>query len=148
MTSPSEAQQKCAREIHRSLLDWAGNVKYQGDANEDTLMFVLRGPLASTVVRVESSELADPLVMVHSRIVKGAEINSDLCEFLLRTNANILLGSFAISDDGDIAFMHSFLHPPTEDELSTVIAVMAYIAEEYVGQIISIAGGEPGESKI
>ena len=48
----------------------------------------------------------DSIINTCSTVVIGAELKSDLLEFLLRSNSNMQFGGFSLDTDGTVSYTH------------------------------------------
>lgn len=87
--------------------------------------------------------MRDIMVRCTSYVVVGASIDADLLSFLLRANAEIPFGAFAIDEDGDILFEYALIAThATRFELKEAIKAVAKAVDDYDNKIINRWGGE------
>jgi T3SS (YopN, CesT) and YbjN peptide-binding chaperone 1 len=78
-----------------------------------------------------------------SQVVTGADISSDLMNFLLRKNAELHFGAFGLYFDNTITFSHSITGTNLdENELVNTLNAVAIIADHYDDKIMELAGGK------
>lgn len=94
-------------------------------------------------MRVLAWDEEESIIKVQSTVVSGATIDSDLKSFLLETNADILIGSFALTPKGDIIFRHAIVGNTCDpDELETSVTAVLDAADKYDDRIVETWGGD------
>jgi hypothetical protein len=84
----------------------------------------------------------ETVIVCFSNVVTGAQIDSKLMHYLMRKNAELHFGAFAILFDGTITFSHSITGSNLDaNELITTLSSVAYIADYYDDILIEMAGG-------
>lgn len=99
----------------------------------------------STQVMIQVRPYTDNETCVEciSNVVYGAEMNSELMQFLLRKNAELHIGGFGLLFDDTIVFQHSIAGTSLDaNELVTSVKAVALIADYYDDIIVEIAGGK------
>ena len=87
----------------------------------------------------------DSIINTHSTVVIGAELKSDLLEFLLRANSNMQFGGFALDGDGNILFQHSIVGSTCDpNELEESVLAVLEVADDYDDKIVELWGGKRG----
>lgn len=78
-----------------------------------------------------------------ANVVAGANIDQKLMNFLLRKNAQLHFGSFALLFDGTITYSHSISGSNLDsNELITSLSTVAFIADYYDDVIVEKYGGK------
>jgi hypothetical protein len=135
----NDAQQACYHRVRDIIVEAFGE---RAVADPDRPSFrVSRGSTAvDTTVYAFGSD-----AVVHSRalIVHGAERDAHLLELLLRQNAKLVYGTFAIDGDGAIVFIHATpAAAVTSDGLRRQIESMLEVADHFDDFIQGQWGGE------
>ena len=85
----------------------------------------------------------DSIINTRSTVVTGAQLNPELLDFLLRQNNNLMFGSFAVDNEGNIVFGHTILGSTCDPEqLETYVIAVLEAADEYDDYIVSRWGGQ------
>lgn len=85
----------------------------------------------------------ESIVSVRSTVVTGAKITADLQAFLLQANADLLFGSFAVNEAGDIIFRHAIVGITCDpEELETSVTAVLETADQYDDRIVNTWGGD------
>jgi hypothetical protein len=108
------------------------NESFSIDAGSSRVMIIIR-PFTDN----------DTCIECMATLVTGANINEDLLRFLMRKNAELHFGAFSLMFDDTICFAHSIAGiNADENEIITSIQSVALIADHYVDEIMTMAGGE------
>ncbi len=84
----------------------------------------------------------ETVIVCFSNVVRGAKISTKLMHYLLRKNAELHFGAFALLFDGTITFSHSITGSHLDaNELITTVSSVAFIADYYDDIIVEMAGG-------
>ncbi len=84
----------------------------------------------------------DTFINVQSVVVKGARLEPDCLLFLLRQNAELQFGAFAIDAEGDILFQDTIVGSTCDpEELEASVREVLETADEYDDQIMTQWGG-------
>lgn len=105
--------------------------------------FTLTGGSASVMVVVRPFNEEECYVEILSNVVSGADITSDLMSFLLRKNAELHFGGFAVLFDGTVVFSHTV--PAlglTKEGLTMAVNAVAVVSDHYDDEIVAMAGGK------
>ena len=85
----------------------------------------------------------DVMICTRAYVVRGADLNYSLLDFLLRETHNVLFGAFGIDPGGDIFFQHSILGSTCDSpELHGSVMAVALLADRYDDEIVKNWGGE------
>ena len=110
--------------------------------NDESPSFSIRFGSALVGVRVREWGDDDATISVFSWVIQGAEITSELIEFLLRKNYDIRFGAFSIDDENDIHFEHTIVGRTVDKgELEASIKGVASTADSYDDEIKERFGG-------
>lgn len=99
----------------------------------------------STQVLVKAENITDDHVVIDliSHVVKNANVNDNLKNFLLRANSELKFGAFGLLFDDTITFQHSILaNDFSEVDLKSSINAVASVADYYDDIIVEKAGGK------
>lgn len=108
------------------------NASFSIDAGSTQVMVIIR-PFTDT----------DTCIECMATLVSGASITEDFLRFLMRKNAELHFGAFSLMFDDTICFAHSIAGiNADENEIITSIQSVALIADHYIDEIISMAGGK------
>ncbi|MBX3043812.1 MAG: hypothetical protein KIT33_13975 [Candidatus Kapabacteria bacterium] len=117
------------------------------DKFEDYLAFgngtftISRGA-SQVMIIVRPFTESETVIECMANVVSGAVISNDLMQFLLRKNAELHFGAFGLLFDNSIIFQHSIAGTNVDaNELAISVNAVAIIADHYVDEIISMAGG-------
>ena len=87
----------------------------------------------------------DSVVDIFSFVVEGADMTSELTNFLLRKNATLHFGAFGLTFDNTIIFSYSLAGSNLDlNELKAALQTVATISDYYDDQIVALAGGRRG----
>jgi hypothetical protein len=99
----------------------------------------------STQVLVKAENITDDHVVIDliSHVVKDANVDDNLKNFLLRANSELKFGAFGLLFDDTITFQHSILaNDFSEVDLKSSINAVASVADYYDDIIVEKAGGK------
>ena len=103
---------------------------------------IMRGSTQVMVI-VRSFTNVDCVVECTAHVVTGAEIDDELMRFLLRKNAELHFGSFALLFDDTISFSYSLAGRNLDpNEFITAMNSVAMISDYYDDIIVNMAGGK------
>lgn len=109
---------------------------------EDNSFTITKG---STQVMVKADNITDDHVVIDlvSHVVKDANVNNDIKNFLLRANSELKFGGFGLLFDDTIIFQHSILaNDFSESNLKSSINAVASVADYYDDILVEKAGGK------
>jgi len=109
---------------------------------EDDSFTITKG---STQVMVKADNITEDHVVIDlvSHVVKDANVDSDIKNFLLRANSELKFGGFGLLFDDTIIFQHSILaNEFSEANLMSSINAVASVADYYDDIIVEKAGGK------
>ncbi|MEM1171811.1 MAG: YbjN domain-containing protein [Cyanobacteria bacterium P01_H01_bin.35] len=87
----------------------------------------------------------DSIINTRSTVVIGAELKSDLLEFLLRANSDMQFGGFSLDANGNILFQHSIVGSTCDpNELEESALAVLEVADNYDDKIVERWGGKRG----
>jgi hypothetical protein len=135
----NNAQRECYQRVSAFMRDAFGD-QVVADADRPSFR-VSRGSAAvqTTVYAFER----DAVVHSRARVVRGAQREAPLLELLLRQNAKLVYGAFAIDGDGDIVFIHATpAAAVTREGLQRQITSMLEVADHFDDFITGQWGGE------
>ena len=85
----------------------------------------------------------DSVVNIRSTVVSGADLSCDLQNFLLRENAELRFGAFALNESGDVLFEHTIVGSTCDPaELEASVREVLETADDYDDKIVERWGGE------
>lgn len=85
----------------------------------------------------------ETVIVCFSNVVRGAKVSTKLMHYLLRKNAELHFGAFALLFDGTITFSHSITGKNLDsNELVTTVSSVAFIADYYDDILVEMAGGK------
>jgi len=99
----------------------------------------------STQVMVKANNITDEHVVIDliSHVVKDANVDDRLKNFLLRANSELKFGAFGLLFDDTITFQHSILaNDFSEVDLKSSINAVASVADYYDDIIVEKSGGK------
>lgn len=99
----------------------------------------------STQVMIKAGNLTDDHVVIDliSHVVRNANVDDKLKNFLLRANTELKFGAFGLLFDDTITFQHSILaNDFSEVDLKSSINAVASVADYYDDIIVKKAGGK------
>ncbi|PKL78737.1 MAG: hypothetical protein CVV25_10395 [Ignavibacteriae bacterium HGW-Ignavibacteriae-4] len=135
--------------MNNKLIDTNERLKAFFEANfkEDTYFdeesFIINK--GSTQVLVKAENITDDHVVIDliSHVVKNANVDDKLKNFLLRANSELKFGAFGLLFDDTITFQHSILaNDFSEVDLKSSINAVASVADYYDDIIVEKAGGK------
>jgi hypothetical protein len=109
---------------------------------EDDSFTITKG---STQVMVRADNITEDHVVIDlvSHVVKEANVNDDIKNFLLRANSELKFGGFGLLFDDTIIFQHSILaNDFSESNLKSSINAVASVADYYDDILVEKAGGK------
>lgn len=109
---------------------------------EDDSFTITKG---STQVMVRADNITEDHVVIDlvSHVVKDANVNDDIKNFLLRANSELKFGGFGLLFDDTIIFQHSILaNDFSESNLKSSINAVASVADYYDDILVEKAGGK------
>lgn len=109
---------------------------------EDDSFTITKG---STQVMVKADNITEDHVVIDlvSHVVKDANVDGDIKNFLLRANSELKFGGFGLLFDDTIIFQHSILaNDFSEANLMSSINAVASVADYYDDIIVEKAGGK------
>jgi hypothetical protein len=109
---------------------------------EDNSFTITKG---STQVMVKADNITEDHVVIDlvSHVVKDANVDGDIKNFLLRANSELKFGGFGLLFDDTIIFQHSILaNNFSEDNLKSSINAVASVADYYDDILVEKAGGK------
>ncbi len=108
----------------------------------DSSFAITRGS-TQVMIQIKHFLKDETIVVCLSNVVRGARIEQDLMHFLLRKNAELQFGAFALLFDGTVTFSHSIAGSNLDsNELITALSSVAFISDYYDDVITEIAGGK------
>jgi len=135
--------------MNQKLIDTNAKLKsfFKNNYNETTYFdeesfIITKG---STQVLVKAENITDDHVVIDliSHVVKNANVNDNLKNFLLRANSELKFGAFGLLFDDTITFQHSILaNDFSEVDLKSSINAVASVADYYDDIIVEKAGGK------
>ena len=135
----STYQEECYDEVAGFCQELFGEM---ARINDESPSFSIRFGSALVGVRVREWGDDDATISVFSWVIQGAEITSELIEFLLRKNYDIRFGAFSIDDENDIHFEHTIVGSTVDkNELQASIMGVANIADSHDDEIQQRWGG-------
>lgn len=99
----------------------------------------------STQVMVKANNITEDHIVIDliSHVVKDANVDDGLKNFLLRANSELKFGAFGLLFDDTITFQHSILaNEFSEVDLKSSINAVASVADYYDDIIVEKAGGK------
>lgn len=99
----------------------------------------------STQVMVKAENITEDHVVIDliSHVVRNANVDDKLKNFLLRANTELKFGAFGLLFDDTITFQHSILaNDFSEVDLKSSINAVASVADYYDDIIVEKAGGK------
>ena len=109
---------------------------------EDNSFTITKG---STQVMVKADNITEEHVVIDlvSHVVKDADVNDSIKNFLLRANSELKFGGFGLLFDDTIIFQHSILaNDFSEANLKSSINAVASVADYYDDILVEKAGGK------
>lgn len=99
----------------------------------------------STQVMVKAENITEDHVVIDlvSHVVKDANVDEQLKNFLLRANSELKFGAFGLLFDDTIIFQHTILaNDFSENDLTSSINAVVSVADYYDDMIVEKAGGK------
>lgn len=99
----------------------------------------------STQVMIKAENITEDHVVIDliSHVVRNANVDDKLKNFLLRANTELKFGAFGLLFDDTITFQHSILaNDFSEVDLKSSINAVASVADYYDDIIVEKAGGK------
>lgn len=116
---------------------------YRDHVQEVDKTMVIQHGSASVNIVVRPLSKDDCLVTAQAYVVQGAKIGPKILGMLMRHNATNPIGAFGLLFDDTIVFRHSVSGANLDaNELRLSIRTVAFFADEYDEEIVSIAGGK------
>ena len=85
----------------------------------------------------------DAIVKISSKVVSGANLTLELCQFLLGQNDALVFGAFALTPEGEICFRHTIVGSTCDpEELVASINAVLEVADEFDDRIVQKWGGQ------
>jgi hypothetical protein len=104
--------------------------------------FTISRGSTQVMIIVRAFTKTETCVECTANVVTGAKVDDKLMNFLLRKNAELHFGSFALLFDNTISFSHSITGTNLDNnELTITLNAVAIIADYYDDEIVKIAGG-------
>lgn len=104
--------------------------------------FTIARGSTQVMVNVKHFLKDETVIVCFSNVVRGAQISPKLMHYLLRKNAELHFGAFALLFDGTITFSHSITGSNLDtNELITTLSSVAFIADYYDDILVDMAGG-------
>jgi len=105
--------------------------------------FAISHGSSSVSIVVRSYTETDTIVELTAQVVTEATVDSDLMHWLLRKNAELHMGGFALLFDDTIVFTYSMPGSSLDaNTLEAAITSVAIIADHYDDEIVANAGGK------
>jgi hypothetical protein len=129
---------------------------YELFARRDDVAEVPRSPSfrvikGSAVTYIDVTPLGEneASVTVRCALVSGARVNKELLEFLLRENAALRFGAFAIDSRNDVIFSHSIVGSTlNREELGASVHSVMEVSDKYDDKVIAQFGGTTSLSRL
>lgn len=139
MNFKSLAQKECFERVSVMMKEIFGERAFV-HADEPVILAKEGSALAMVVVGAWGDD--DAVIKTRCYVVQGARLDENLKTFLLRENADMRFGGFAIDDDGNIIFQHGIAGADCcKDELKASVLSTLFLADEYDDKIVSRWGG-------
>lgn len=111
--------------------------------------FTITNGSTQVMISIRPFTNKDTIVECLSHVVKGATINSEIMQFLLRKNAELHFGAFGLLFDGTITFSHAITGANMDDmEFISSLKTVAMIADHYDDIIVKKVGGVRAKDSI
>ncbi len=133
---------KNIKEVNEQLKSFFENNYNDTTFFEDDSFTITKG---STQVMVKADNITEDHVVIDlvSHVVKDANVDGDIKNFLLRANSELKFGGFGLLFDDTIIFQHSILaNDFSEANLMSSINAVASVADYYDDIIVEKAGGK------
>ena len=109
----------------------------------DEESFIVTKGSTQVLVKVENITKDHVVIDLISHVVKNANVDDNLKNFLLRANSELKFGAFGLLFDDTITFQHSILaNDFSEVDLKSSINAVASVADYYDDIIVEKAGGK------
>lgn len=111
----------------------------------DDRLYVVKQGSAYVMINVVPWSEDKAMVRCVAQLVKGARLDADLAMQLMKLNAHLRFGAFALdTTDNLVLFIHAILGGTTldPDELLATLSDVALIADEYDDKIVAKYGGQ------
>lgn len=136
----TQAQQDCYERIKPWLKEMFGDLVMERDEAPAFAVTHIGSQLTHIVVYPWGSD--DAVVSVRSWVVTGLEADKELDSYLIRENANMRFGAFAVDSDNDIVFEHAIVGSTCDKgELKASVMAVLMTADKYDDEIVSRWGG-------
>ena len=140
MEFPTEAAKNCFERLTPMIKEVFGEF---ATANPDYPVYTLAMGSAYIQVGVYPWADDDAAVRIWSYVITGVENTADLMKYLLTQNANMILGAFALDEDGDIVLQYCLPGLScTKDELKLAAMSIIYTADRVDDEIMAKFGGQ------
>jgi hypothetical protein len=142
MEFENAAQKACYEKVRVWMAELFGEMARTSD---DMPSFQLTLGSAWVMVTVFPWGDDDASITARSWVVRGAEITSDLQQYLLRQNDSMRFGAFGLDKDNDIFFEHTIVGSSVDkQELKASVLGVLSTADRHDDQIRSRWGGKRG----
>lgn len=138
MTFEAPSQQATYQRVKR----WLQQVNYKIEVRPEEPVILVRAGSSLVAVEVAPWGRGDSTIRIRALVVRGAKLDLDLAEFLLRENSRLEFGAFGLHGESDIVFEHSLVGSTCDlDELVATLAAVSQAADVYDNQIVARWGG-------
>jgi hypothetical protein len=139
---PKKFHTQCQEEVYRQVKSYLDELVDEHFDDADHCDFYLKYGSTVLEISINPFEEDDAVIEVLAFCVQGVEQTFELMQELLRLNAEVPLGAFAMVST-DIFFSHSFLGRRLRPEqLIASLDSVASISDEYDEQLVAKYGGE------
>jgi hypothetical protein len=115
----------------------------------DDPCFTLAEGSAVATIAVRPRLAWSSVVETYSWVVTGVEPTEELCLFLLKENADLLFGAFAIKDENNVIFKHSVTGDTLDPgELANSVRAVLTLADQYDDEITRRFGGKRAVDRV
>ena len=120
---------------------------FENNFNETTFFdeesFIVSKGSTQVLVKAENITEDQIVIDIISHVVKGANVDDNLKNFLLRANSELKFGAFGLLFDDTITFQHSILaNEFSEIDLKSSINAVASVSDYYDDIIVEKSGGK------
>lgn len=137
-TAADKVVQAKIREVEEIL-----NRRFPGYMNFENGTFAITRGSSQVLIVVRPFIKGETAVEFTSNVVVGSKLDDELMKFLLRKNAELHFGAFGLLFDDTITFAYSIAASNLdENEFVNALNSVAYIADYYDDEIVTIAGGK------
>jgi Putative bacterial sensory transduction regulator len=147
--APVEFKNDAQKETYEKVKGWMGELF--GEMTKvytDTPTFSIWMGSSLTYVNVYAWGDDRATIQCFAWVVTGAEMGTELMQFLLRENNTMRFGAFGIDDENDIFFKHSLMGQTSDKaELRAAILAVANTADDYDDKITSRWGGQRAQDR-